>query len=407
MKNFLSIFFISFFLSHVSAQEKHFVFIQSDTKQPFYVSLNNRLYSSTASGYVIIPKLTNGNYNFSIGFAQNAYPEQSFSCIVQDKDLGYNLKNFNEKGWGLFNLQSLDITMASTGGSNLVAKALSENSNISAPAAVISFDKKKETSQSENKISDSSVVLAKNEDAKKSVSSADTASAANSKISPASSATTNETTKGEVVIPKTNQNADIRKVGEVAGDEGVLLSYVDDKAKDTIKVIIPTSTASTNVSNNSNSNINSSKTNVEVTNPINNNSTSNTKKSDVKFLDINIEKGKDSAQAGKAPQENSRILENSNCKNFATDEDYAKLRRKMATETSDEKMISEAKKFYRNKCFTTRQIKGLSSLFASDEGRFKFFDASFVSAADAGQYYTLQSELIDPAFVIRFKALLQ
>ena len=46
-----------------------------------------------------------------------------------------------------------------------------------------------------------------------------------------------------------------------------------------------------------------------------------------------------------------------------------------------------------------RQIKGLSTFFLSDEGRYKFFDASFVSVADVSQYSTLQSEFIDPAFL--------
>src|ERR1700712_609161 len=136
MKYFLSIFFLSFCLNHLSAQEKHFVFIQADNKQPFYVSVNGKLYSSTASGYVIIPKLADGNYNFTVGFAQNAFPEQSFTTVIQNKDLGFDLKNFGDKGWGLFNLQSLDITMATTGNSNVVANALIATSTVKAPEAV-------------------------------------------------------------------------------------------------------------------------------------------------------------------------------------------------------------------------------------------------------------------------------
>ncbi len=96
-----------------------------------------------------------------------------------------------------------------------------------------------------------------------------------------------------------------------------------------------------------------------------------------------------------------------NCKNIADDDDYWKLRKKMSGETSDEKMILEAKKFFRNKCFTTSQIKNLSTLFMSDEGRLRFFDASYVSVADPGQYYTLKSQLIDPAYLNRFKLMLQ
>src|ERR1700712_3957083 len=136
MKYFITVFFLFIFLSSVVAQEKHFVFIQSDNKQPFYVSLNGKLYSSTASGYVIIPKLADGNYNFTVGFAQNAFPEQTFTTAIQNKDLGFELKNFGDKGWGLFNLQSLEIAMASTGNSNVVANALIATSTVKAPEAV-------------------------------------------------------------------------------------------------------------------------------------------------------------------------------------------------------------------------------------------------------------------------------
>ena len=143
MKYFLSIFFLSFALNIASAQEKHFVFIQSDTKQPFYVSVSGKLYSSSASGYVIVPKLVDGSYNFTIGFAQNAFPEQTFNLPIQNKDLGFELKNFNEKGWGLFNLQSLDITMASAASSDLVAKALNESANAKAPDQLFLLRKRK------------------------------------------------------------------------------------------------------------------------------------------------------------------------------------------------------------------------------------------------------------------------
>ncbi len=62
---------------------------------------------------------------------------------------------------------------------------------------------------------------------------------------------------------------------------------------------------------------------------------------------------------------------------------------------------------YRNKCLTTSQIKKLSTLFLSDEGRYNFFNASYNSAADISEYGTLQSEFIDPAIANRFKAMLQ
>src|SRR3954453_1744866 len=147
MKYFITIFLLFFCLNFLSAQEKHFVFIQSESKQPFYVSLNGKLYSSSATGYVIIPKLADGNYTFTVGFAQNAFPEQTFTAAIENKDLGFELKNMGDKGWALFNLQSLDMSMATENNSNVVAKALSETSTTKAPDDIINFPKKKKTVQ--------------------------------------------------------------------------------------------------------------------------------------------------------------------------------------------------------------------------------------------------------------------
>jgi Domain of unknown function (DUF4476) len=413
MKYFLSIFFLSFCLNHLSAQEKHFVFIQSDNRQPFYVSVNGKLHSSTASGYVIIPKLAEGNYNFTIGFAQNAFPEQTFTCVIQNKDLGFDLKNFGDKGWGLFNLQTLDVTMAATATSNVVAQALSESSKAKDDDDVISFNKKKNPVQVSAKTPDTSVnnTVAKGEDAKVSVTKVDPPVAVEQKPAPDVTSASDQQAKATETVTKADKPVDVKKVSEVKGEEGVSLSYVagSGKNRDTVHVIIPSSPGSDNLPGTASSGttIDASKNNADASAAVNRNAPAVTDKNDPKFLDINMSSKKDAARPAPVTSETAKVMENSNCKNIATDDDYAKLRKKMAMETSDDKMISEARKVYRNKCFTTSQIKGLSSLFLSDEGRFKFFDASFVSVADASQYHTLQSEFVDPAFVTRFKALLQ
>ena len=387
MKYFLSIFLLFICLNHLSAQEKHFIFIQSDAKQPFYVSLNGKLYSSTASGYLIIPKLSDGNYNFTVGFAQNSFPEQNFSYSIQNKDLGFELKNFNEKGWGLFNLQGLDITMATSANSNVVGKALSENAAAKAPVEEISFNKKKDTTTLSTKA----------------IATSELTAAAKTETNPVAKV---DSLPALIVNPTKETATDVKKVSEVAAEEGVHLSYVEGegKTKDTINVIIPVSTDSINTSIPVSAA--SNKNNMAAAKVSGNKAALPASKNEPRFLDINISsQNKTTAVAPAAKEE--RLMENSNCKNIATEDDYWKLRKKMSMVTTDEKMIVEAKKFYRVKCFTTNQIKGLSTLFLSDEGRYKFFDASFVSVADANQYATLQSEFIDPAFATRFKNLIQ
>src|SRR5215831_5770473 len=94
------------------SQQNHFLYIQTDDKQIFSVNVNGKTYNSSDIGYVIISKLTDGKYQLSIAFADNKYPDQQFSCVINKNDAGYALKNFDEKGWGLFNFQTLDVTMA-------------------------------------------------------------------------------------------------------------------------------------------------------------------------------------------------------------------------------------------------------------------------------------------------------
>jgi hypothetical protein len=92
-------------------QQNHFVYVQTENKQPFYIKLKNKLLSSSASGYLIIPKLQDGSYEFTIGFPKNEWSEQIVTCAVNKKDAGYLLKDFGDKGWGLFNLQTMEVVM--------------------------------------------------------------------------------------------------------------------------------------------------------------------------------------------------------------------------------------------------------------------------------------------------------
>jgi len=97
---------------------------------------------------------------------------------------------------------------------------------------------------------------------------------------------------------------------------------------------------------------------------------------------------------------------NSDCKSFATESDFLKLRKKMVAEKNDEDMIKIAKKVFKTKCFTTEQIKNLSALFLKDEGRYIFFDAAYPFAVDSDLYYTLEKELSDNYYITRFRAMI-
>lgn len=94
-------------------QADHFIYLQSDTKQPFFVKLGATAspLASSSSGYLILPRVSQGSLSFWVGFPDNSAPEQHFTVSV-GADKGYLLKRFPEKGWALYDLQELTLTYA-------------------------------------------------------------------------------------------------------------------------------------------------------------------------------------------------------------------------------------------------------------------------------------------------------
>jgi hypothetical protein len=108
---FMLITLICFIPGMLKSQHVHFVYIQSELQQTFYIKKAGDVISSSSSGFVILPKLPSGTHQFTIGFPKNQWPEYDFQVEVNSSDRGFTLKNFDEKGWGLFDLQSADIIM--------------------------------------------------------------------------------------------------------------------------------------------------------------------------------------------------------------------------------------------------------------------------------------------------------
>jgi len=90
-------------LGSSSAQITHYLFFQTENNKPFYLRIMGSTLSSNASGYLLIPKLTDGKYELHIGFAQSE-AEQQFEITVEGRDLGFSVKQELDNSWSLFNL---------------------------------------------------------------------------------------------------------------------------------------------------------------------------------------------------------------------------------------------------------------------------------------------------------------
>jgi hypothetical protein len=104
------------------------------------------------------------------------------------------------------------------------------------------------------------------------------------------------------------------------------------------------------------------------------------------------------------PAESGKL--NPDCKEYASEDDFLKLRRKMVAESNEDDMIKVAKKAFKIKCFTTDYIKNLSALFLKDQAKYNFFDAAYPYVSDSGIFSILENQLSDAYYIKRFKAMI-
>lgn len=392
------------------AQRNYFVYIQTDGIQPFFIRINDKMHSATASGYIILSKLKDTIYNFSIGFPGNKWPEQKFACKIQAKDHGYLLKNFDEKGWGLFDLQTLTVQMASIVETNSkigsVANEVNSFTDILSKAAddstlrhkpSMAKVEKKETKtddqpvvkkeeakdpaikSEENKMEMQPEPVVSKEEVVEEIKQADTG-VANKNQLPVEPGQIKENGP----VNDTYLRSVVTKKSESSTIEGFGLVFIDeygDGRKDTIRILIP------NTRN--------------LTLP--DEGTPKAGKDKDMFLEISsdtTEKKEDIPAGMKANKKNT-------CRDMASERDFLKLRKNMAGENNDEGMISEAKKYYKSKCFTTEHVKNLSALFLTNSGKYSFFEASYIHITDLKNFASLESEIKDEYFVKRFRNLIR
>ena len=333
------------------AQQTYFAYLQTENRQPFYVKMNNQRFSSTASGYVILSNLPGGKHDLQIGFPKNEWGEQSVSMDLEQKDQGYLLKQFGEKGWGLFNLQSFAVVMAS-GKENPTAK-----NNTAADAGEFA-------GMLSDVVKDPGIAKPEDRNLEK-----------------------KNVPEKPVEKPKDASAETVVKRSQTSTPEGIRIEYtVRNNAKvDTVSILID------------DPELRNSDKSGAVTNSV------PQPEQDVKPA-ATTPTPENPPSSG---AENLVVATNPACTNLASDADFLKLRKRMAGESETERMLGLAKKAFKDKCYTTEQIRNLSALFLNDEGRYSFFDLSYPFTADPQQFPALQSQLTDTYYISRFKAMLR
>ncbi|MEX0635988.1 MAG: hypothetical protein WD135_04405 [Ferruginibacter sp.] len=401
----LFIVFICFGIG-AQSQQYHFVYLQTDHKQPFYVKIQEKLYSSSSTGYLVIPKLRAGNHIITVGFPKNEWPSQNIPLQITDKDVGFTLKNFETKGWGLFNWQTMEVINSNLAYTNNSSPIPANNndgfSSILSEVVNTPLEKKAE------KIS------------------APTAE-------PLSVPTTSVVLEPKPVdIPRQATVAaplpKISKLSTVSGEVGTIIFYEDrwEGGVDTIQVLV-TGMVEQNqptVAEIKQQSIKESSPKLEVDNSVLTQTPVTPKDSSGKFLDIElpnpnaanpnvvVDKNVEitistEAAVSAANIATKPVMINSDCKQVATEEDFFKSRKKMVAQNSEQAMIAVSAKFLKQKCYTVAQLKNLSALFLTDAGKYEFFEASYPFVLDSHNFISLESLLTDTFYVSRFKSLVR
>jgi len=383
------------------SQKQYFIYLQAEPEQVFFIKLNEKIHNSTSSGYLILSRLKDTVYNFTVGFPQNKWPEQKFSVDLKARDRGYLLKNFGEKGWGLVDLQSAAIQMGTTASSG---SQRTEQREVSAFTDILS-KAANDPSLKERPVT-IPVVLKENKETAKNAEVNKTEEPVIQNTQPTLTVKREET---PVVIKEEKEAVEEKKTipveeykrstvtrrSESSTSDGLGMTFIDDYGngkKDTIIIFIPNQRPAL----------------AEIKEP---------EKETRQFLELSTADSvkKNDPPSKKKEKEVAVAASNANCSSLATESDFLKLQKKMvsvtnkkmATVANDEAMIDAAMKSLKVKCYSTSQIKNLSTLFLNDNGKYKFFDAAYTHVSDPDNFPSLQAELKDDYYVNRFKAMLR
>ena len=473
MKRTLLLCFFALLASWLSAQKIYFIYLQTETGEPFFIRMNDKLYSSEPSGYLILPRLKDSTYKFKLGFPSKDI-DLDFTASVNKKDHGYLIKNLGDKGWGLFDLQSLDLQVSSsnakkeTGLNNnantdtqvnaftaLLAKATDDPSLRQNAVFAKELEKKPvvvQTVEKEERRPAATDAVAKQEKRPDQVTQSVTKPDENKSVAVSMSDQSGDSQKNSVNQIEVYKRSQVVKLSEGSNADGFESIYVDqysNGSKDTIRIFIPSEKNATAIKESAkNDSVVETRNLTSDTSQVAKKAREEPQKEETKkWWQISIGKNKTEG----APKEESknnptaapknlntpsdttdataRVKEqpkkeeskkwwqiaigkdkseaggNKKCQTVADNDDFLKLRRKMATRTNDDGMLDEAKKYFKSTCFSTEQIKNLSTMFLSNAGKFNFFTVAYNYTTDVENFSSLQSELKEEAYINRFKEL--
>ena len=87
------------------AQKQHFIYLETENQNPFYVRMGDNVLSSLGSGYLILSNLIEDRYTLFVGFPSLNASETKFTLNIGSNDKGYLIRS-TSTGITLVDIQS-------------------------------------------------------------------------------------------------------------------------------------------------------------------------------------------------------------------------------------------------------------------------------------------------------------
>ncbi|PWT75090.1 MAG: hypothetical protein C5B59_09705 [Bacteroidetes bacterium] len=371
-----------------SQQPGYVVLIDADKEQIFHVRIGDTIYASSSLGHLTIPHLKDSTYRLAIGFPRSQSSEIVFSVRVNKKDLGFQLKNEDGKGWVLYNWQTRDTKLPVR---DPDSKPVFEERGVKRDdaftrlmAAVVNDTSVMYNAFVAEKVNlDSTKKLAANKD------SAQNLNPRKGKPAAAVTAAATVPTKKQKNAKKNEVKEAIQKIDEVATSAGLKMTYMStlkDGKTDTVALIIPVE------KENEAAVIQKDTTLVVAQQP-----TKKKRKRQKNAADsvVNVTPANPTADTGARVQ----LPE---CKSVASDYDLDVLRMSILTANHQEDKIAVAGKTFKTKCFTVKQLRTLLELFSNDKTRYAFLQTAYPFTSDRNNFGQLADMLTDKEYASRF-----
>ena len=443
-------------------QTCYFVLIQSDNGQPFYVRVNNQIYSSSSEGHLILSQLKDSVYPVTIGLPGQPATERRYLLNIQQRDWVLYLVRQGDT-WTLFDKQEQAlpsvVDTAAVGRPPLAGvkkddpfsqmmSAIVQDTAVMYNTYALASDTSQSASQSRSNpqfagISPdtSSTTLVSSRVTNPAFSGAVRSSGLPSSsgavrpsgLAPSSGAATGgAASAGSTPFGVTPSSpTGVIKLAERRSTKFLTLIYTDhaaDKATDTIDVLIPVESGllpsrklrtDTAHSSNKLANHNPRPDTTHSSNKLANNLHADTAQSSRNWsshnprpdtvrsaaLPVRQNSRPDSANLEATTPRKTRIpFVNSDCHAYATDSDVDKLRIHMLEAAKDDDRIQAAYKTFKTKCFTTKQVRALSEIFTADAAKFKFLATAYPFVSD-DNFPDLGNLLSDPVYIEKFRSM--